>query len=367
MRLLCTLSLFGLSACASAAHQTATPTPPPPPLQEHVPPTEAADTRALIALFGSLIRQEYAHTGTAKRDAHPKGQGCVKARFTVRTGLASQFRYGVFAKPQSYRAWIRLSNGSPIPGSDAVGDARGMAIKVIGVKGRKLVPGEKSAQDFVMINHPVFFSGNARDYLDLNRALASGTQDAFFKTHPRDAKIVADITSHATQDLLAETFYSMSPYTLGPRYMKFRTLPVRCPQTAALPTYSGPIPNDPNYLGVRMSRDLTETGACFQLQIQLQTDAATQPIEDSSVEWSPAQAPFVSVADIVIPKQSFDSAAQQTFCENLSFSPWNGSIDLRPAGGINRIRLAVYAASSQLRHKLNRAPSQEPTGTETFK
>ncbi len=357
----CMLLLLGVSACAPGAQQKTAPTPPPPPLQERIPATEAADTTALIRLFSDHVRVAYARgVRPALRDVHPKAQGCVKARFTVRSGLAPQFRYGVFAKPQRYAAWIRFSNGSPTPQSDTVGDGRGMAIKVMGVTGRKLVPGEKFTQDFVMINNPVFFSPNARDYLGLNRALFGGNKAAFFKAHPLDAKILTAIASHVTQDLFAETFFSMSAYTLGPRYMKFRALSVRCPQGAGLPSYSGPLPNDPNYLRARMVRDLAAASACYQLQVQLQTDAATQPVEDPRIEWQASQAPFVTLADIIIPKQSFDSAAQQTYCENLSFTPWHGSVDLRPAGGINRIRLAVYQASTQLRRALNHVSSKEP-------
>ena len=358
---------FLLSACASAAHH-ARPTPPPPPLQEHIPPNEAADTTALIKLFSVLVRREYAGgIRPAPRDAHPKGQGCVKATFTVRNGLPRADHYGLFAAPKSYRAWIRLSSGSPIPQSDTIGDGRGMAIKVIGFKGPKLLPDEKYTQDFVMINHPVFFSKNARDYLELNRAVLNGTQKMFLETHPRDAEILSNTISHVTRDMFAETFFSMSPYTLGPHYMKFRALPVRCPQGPALPGYPGSIPNDPNFLRARMANDLAVADACYQLQIQMQTNAATQPIEDPTVEWKTSEAPFATVADIVIPEQTFASAAQQTFCDNLSFTPWHGSTDQRPVGGINRIRLAVYAASSALRHDLNRSLSKKPTGKETFK
>lgn len=360
-RFVWTFLLVGIAACAPTAQQKTVPTPPPPPLQEHIPATEAADTKALIQLFSGNVRAAYAHgERPALRDVHPKGHGCVKARFTVLSGLAPQFRYGVFAEPRSYSAVIRFSNGSPVPQSDTIGDGRGMAIKVMGVAGRKLVPGEKFTQDFVMINHPVFFSPNARDYLALNRALFGGNKAAFFKAHPLDGKIINAISAHVTQDLFAETFFSMSAYTIGPRYMKFRALPVRCPQGAALPSYSGALPNDPNYLRARMARDLRTANACYQLQVQLQTDAAAQPVEDPRVEWQASQAPFKTLADIVIPKQSFESAAQQTYCENLSFTPWHGSVDLRPAGGINRIRLAVYEASTQLRHSLNHVSAKEP-------
>ena len=356
--------LIGVVAACTAA----LPSPPQQPRQEHIPATESADTTALVQTFEKLVRTEYAHgVRPAPRDAHPKGQGCVRATFSVRADLPVELRHGVFANAKTYPAWIRYSNGSPKKQADRIGDGRGMAIKVMGVSGPKLVAGERFTQDFVMINNPVFFSANARDYVDLTRSTIDGTEASFFKTHPRDAAIVATIASHVTRDMFAETYSSMSPYAFGRRYMKFRALPAACTGTRpTLPAYAGPVPGNPEILRTRMTRDLTLGNVCFHLQIQLQTNAADQPVENATVEWQEREAPFVSAATIVIPKQRFDSAKQQTFCENLSYTPWHGSSDQRPAGGINRIRLAVYLASSALRHGLDHAQTLEPTGNETF-
>ena len=60
----------------------------------------------------------------------------------------------------------------------------------------------------------------------------------------------------------------------------------------------------------------------------------------------------------------FDGAAQQAFCENLSFTPWHSLPEHRPIGGIIRVRKAVYLAVSTLRHRLNQAPRVEPTAVE---
>ena len=360
--------LFLLIGAASPAASIGASSLPPVPQQEKIPASEAADTAALIETFTGLIRHEYqSGVRPAPRDAHPKAQGCVRGSFTVRSGLSSKFGYAVFASAKTYPTWIRFSNGNPQKQPDGIGDGRGMAIKVIGVTGPKLVPDEPSSQDFVMINFPVFFSANAHDYLEFGQALVGNTIPAFVKKHPRDAQIAHDTSSRVTRDMFAQTYFSMSPYTIGKRYMKFRTVPVRCQGGPALPDYPGALQTDPNFLRTRMALDLGAGSVCFQLQIQLQTDAATQPIENTTVEWNESQAPFVAVADIVIPKQTFTSDAQQTFCENLSYTPWHGSVDLRPVGGINRIRLAVYNASNALRHSLNKAPFVVPTGYEHFK
>ena len=37
-------------------------------------------------------------------------------------------------------------------------------------------------------------------------------------------------------------------------------------------------------------------------------------------------------------------------CENLFFTPWHGLQEHQPIGGINRLKLGVYDASSAFRH-----------------
>jgi len=116
----------------------------------------------------------------------------------------------------------------------------------------------------------------------------------------------------------------------------------------------------------RMVTWLDEKDACFKFAVQPQTDRVAQPVEDPTILWDPTKAPFVDVASIRIFKQTFNTEAQQTFCENLSFTPWHTLPAHRPAGGINRLRKGLYEAISKLRHKLNKAPRVEPTGNETF-
>lgn len=89
-------------------------------------------------------------------------------------------------------------------------------------------------------------------------------------------------------------------------------------------------------------------------------------VEDSRTEWTEAEAPFVKVATIVIPRQVFSTPAQDAFCEDLSFTPWHSLPEHRPLGGMNRVRRVVYEAISELRHTLNGTERREPSGDEVF-
>jgi catalase len=95
------------------------------------------------------------------RDAHAKTHGCVRATFDVDAGLLNELSQGVFVPRKRYKAWIRFSNGDSEINPDKTKDARGMAIKLTGVEGEKMLPEEKDAktQDFIMLNHPFFFNG----------------------------------------------------------------------------------------------------------------------------------------------------------------------------------------------------------------
>jgi hypothetical protein len=119
--------------------------------------------------------------------------------------------------------------------------------------------------------------------------------------------------------------------------------------------------DDANFLRLNLVRHLAERGAEFDFMVQRRTRPDAMPVEDPTVEWRESDSPFVPVARITIPKQTFDSPEQMTFCENLSFSPWHCVAEHRPLGGLNRLRRTVYDTISRVRHELNHAPRKEPT------
>ena len=122
---------------------------------------------------------------------------------------------------------------------------------------------------------------------------------------------------------------------------------------------------DPNYLRKAMAATLTADDACFEFLVQTR-QSSSMKVEDSKTEWKESEAPFIKVATITIPRQTFDSAAQMAFCDNLSFTPWHALPQHRPLGGVNRVRRTVYERISNRRHELNHVPREEPTGDETF-
>ncbi|MCW3066834.1 MAG: Catalase, partial [Solirubrobacterales bacterium] len=113
--------------------------------------------------------------GAQGRALHRKAHGGVEAELEVRDGLPPEARAGLFAAPGRYRAYVRFSNGLGMHQPDWMPDVRGLAVKVLGVPGRKLIPGLEDAttQDFLLITTPSLPFSNVDDFIAFVRAAES--------------------------------------------------------------------------------------------------------------------------------------------------------------------------------------------------
>jgi catalase len=323
---------------------------------EEVPANEDAATHQLVRLIEETVRAE-AKNGSARRDAHPKAHGCVQAEFRVLDKLQKEVRVGIFGEARAYPAWIRYSNGSGKVQDDSDGDARGMAIKLMGVE-----RSDSSTQDFLMINHPVFFVRNAADYVEFQKAFSEDSPLKFFfpglnpfNFRLHEFRIANAIRGTKVNNPLNTRYWSTTPYRFGDTAMKFSAR-----------SCSGASPfvetSSPDFLRENMQKHLAQSEACFDFLVQLRKGSSEMLIEDPTLEWSEKDSPFIPVARITIPAQAFISPEQIEFCESLSFTPWHAIPEHRPLGGINRIRKTVYDTISRVRHELNGDKRHEPAG-----
>ena len=105
------------------------------------------------------------------RPLHRKTLAALHARFDV--GEAPRdLRHGLFAEPGSYDAFARFSSGAAQARNDRVADVRGLAVKVLGVAGPKVIPGLESAstQDFLAILSPTFPFKDPAAFVEIGRA-----------------------------------------------------------------------------------------------------------------------------------------------------------------------------------------------------
>ncbi len=364
--------LVSLSGCSFAGKAPAAPENE---FGERVLPEEGALNKEIADLSVATLKKEYvAAKGPMPRDVHAKAHGCVRAIFTVNKDVPADFRAGVFAEPgKEYPAWIRFSNGSAKAQADGKGDARGMAIKLMGVEGDKLLESERTAktQDFLLITHDAFFVKDGKDYADFFRLIARGSNPAWFFfgrlpwrwTEFRAASQLVKKGKRMINPLFAP-YFSATPYLLGDIHaIKYAVLPC-----AVSPERRNRFAHSPDYLRLNMRRSLdVKEGApaCFQFMVQRRSEPKSMSVEDSRVPWDQEKSPFVPVATLAIPVQGFDGEAPMRFCENLSFTPWHSLPAHRPLGNINRTRKSVYEAVSAFRHEFNHVSRREPDAGES--
>ncbi|MBI5246903.1 MAG: catalase family protein [Elusimicrobia bacterium] len=333
-------------------------------------PDEDALNKEIAELSVAVLRKDgSARKDVMTRDVHAKHHGCLRATFKVNEDIPAEYRSGVFAVPgKEYAAWIRFSNGSQRIQADKTGDARGMAVKLMGVDGEKLLDGEKNAgtQDFLLINHDAFFVKDGRDYAEFFRLLAKGSSPVwfFFGRLPwrwTEFNAVGRIRSNGKKMVnpLLSPYFSATPYRLGDgAVVKYSARP--CEQKTDGRNY---FPDSPDYLRLNMKRSLDAREGkpvCFQFMIQKRGEPREMSVEDSRIPWDQAKSPFTPVASVNIPAQDFSSEAQMRQCENFSFTPWHSLPAHRPLGNINRTRKAVYEAISAYRHGANHESRREP-------
>jgi hypothetical protein len=344
---------------------------------EEIPDGEAQQIANIVDLTAKQMRMRYPEGKRTLRGVHPKDHGCVTAKFEVLCDLPAEYAVGVFQPGAFYDAFIRFSNAEVRVGPDSTRDAagkpthgsRGMAVKLIGVQGKSLLPLHGAlTQDFVMVNQPSFAFANVEDYEALSQILVDNDDQAakFFrririgtpeqqKRAQRTLQIVGRIRANVVDgdtgafsqppaSPVDNPYFSASPFMFGNgRVMKFRAAPVDR-------KLDPPNVDDPSYLRTALINRLETDTVVFEFAIQVrdpsQLDIATD-IENASTEWSDE---YISVARITIPPQDFDSPEQRVKCERLFFTPWHGITEHRPLGGINRLRKAVYESSTRHRN-----------------
>lgn len=308
-------------------------------------------------LFGRVMRSRAAPP--TRRAVFLKPHGCAIAKFDIPADLPSRFKVGLFATPGPHDAWVRLSSDTTPTRSDRDNNTIGLAVKVLGVPGTKILAGEEGFQthDFLMQNIDVFFVDTAADFLEFTQAALGGRLDPYLAAHPRFDQILKDMEK-PVENVLGSRYWSTQPYRFGDRgdYAKYTARPCAAPPAEAIP---GDSPDAANYLRKRLERDLAANEACFELQVQLRgEDKAAFPLDQATVPWSESVSVPQTVAKVTLAKQ--DIVANEAACENMSFNPWHALPEHRPVGSVNKARGIVYKKLADERRTKNNIPIQEP-------
>src|SRR5262249_53355444 len=138
--------------------------------KEQIKPDEAQQ----FAKFAQDIQsiQQTLGAGQVHRGFHAKPHAAMSAELTVLPDLPEYARAGLFKESKTYKAVVRFSNGVGKIQNDSLPDVRGLAVKVLGVSGKKLLEGEENAstQDFLCTNGPVSLARNGAQFMAFARA-----------------------------------------------------------------------------------------------------------------------------------------------------------------------------------------------------
>jgi hypothetical protein len=291
--------------------------------------------------------------------------GCVHGVFAVLPGLDPDLKVGLFDEGRSFPAWVRFSNQNNSVSPDRKPDIRGVAIKLMGVGGTKLIDSDPgcTTHDFILISDGRFVTRYVAEFDGLVEGMMGSRLRLgwYFLTHPRVLRnLVTSLKKYANP--LDIRYFSVAPYLFGARAVKYSLTP-RNVGEATVPAHSSPHTAKPgdDYLKQAMVDQLSAGQAVFDFAVQFQMDAYTMPVEDPGIAWNEKDSPFLKVATLTIPAQVFDTAERAEFGDNLSFNPWRCLAEHRPLGGISRARRQVYQALSKFRHEHNRAVQAEPS------
>ena len=316
--------------------------------------------QSYVRIFEAHFERHYLSKGLRpQRAIHAKSHGYLSCDFEVIDHGEPDFRHGIFKQPGAYRAIVRISNGDGPPGPDTNRIASvGFAIKVLGVTEQKYLAAQREdCQDFLFLNQPAYISADVRDYKSLMAAIDGGPFDQLLALIRNLRGILYRLKASPKDDPLNSNFWGVAPFKLGEGAVKYLIRPSQPERKQAHQLGD-------NYLTELVKAHIRDRDANFDFFLQRRlldgSEAKDMPIEDYSVAWSETRSVPVRVARLLIPAQKVgDSFSQQ---EDLSFSPWNTTYDLRPLGSLNRARKVIYEFSAGARSQTSDVQATSPYG-----
>jgi hypothetical protein len=321
--------------------------------------------RSLLMQADAAARQQQ----PLGRGTHVKGV-CARAQLEVfdvtvgrDRGLAARLAKGIFAKPGVYPAMVRFANADANKNSDFKADVRSLSFSVdLAGNGAGIPAANVGRQDFSMQNAPTLPINDAPAFLSTIKVMtasnpAAGLRSLAFRDKLRVLRTLALAQLQARQTITPYQqlrYWSTVPFRHGPNdVVKYSATPSS--DNPARPLQR----SNPNGLQDELIRHLEEDGrmSSFEFGLQfLDADRMTYWgkhldadfwIENASVEWNEAQAPFHTVARLtLLPKsQLAPDAADATYIDVTG----NATPDSTPMGSINRARHRAEVASRKAR------------------
>jgi hypothetical protein len=335
---------------------------------------EKADIEAIVEK--SLLMQANAAAKQQRslcRGTHAKGV-CARAQFEVfdvtlghEPALATRLAKGIFAKPGVYPAVLRFANADASVNSDFKPDVRSLSFSV-DLARDGIVPSDAKPrrQDFSMQNATTLPINDSPAFVATISMLTAsspilGLWSLAFRDKLRVVRtlVLAEMQARQTIKPYQQLrYWSTVPFRHGPiDVVKFSAAP--SPDNPARPLQR----SNPKGLQDELIRHLKEDSrmSSFDFGVQfLDADKMTYWgklrdagfwIENASVEWSEAEAPFHTVARLtLLPNSQLPSEESEAIYFDVT---GNSTPDSAPLGSINRARWPAEAASRKARTQMD--------------
>jgi hypothetical protein len=331
--------------------------------------TEQSDIEEITAK--SLLMQTNAAKAQLRslcRGTHASGV-CVRAQFEIfdvaakhPPELAARLAKGIFAKPGIYPAVVRFANADASINSDFKADVRSLSFSVDLTRNGTASVGDSPRQDFSMQNATTLPINDSPAFLATIKVLtASNPLGGLWSLPFKDKlKVVRTLTLAELQarqrirPYQQLRYWSTVPFCHGPGdVVKFSAIP--SPDNSARPLQK----SNPRGLQDELVRHISEDSemSWFDFAVQLldigkmtywgRTRDASFWIENASVAWNEAEAPFHVIARLALLRNSQLSleASTATYFDVTN----NSTPDSRPVGSINRARCPAEVASRKAR------------------
>ena len=285
------------------------------------------------------------------RTFHRHLYAMMRCTLTIDAALAEDVAHGLFATPGRCDGWVRFS--SAFFSSEWMPDAKGMAVKLLGVPGETCLPETAGEHDFVMVSSPTVWFGTEALMMEYARkvrgSMGSSPTPKLFDAvplaflfpggNPLNARwnMVRLATTYLWQSLACRdpvryAYFTVTAFRLGRGEMKlcFRPVPTRGLRLSG------------GYVD-RLKQRLDAGPVEFDLLVQPRTMPAEEPIDDATVLW---RSPWVKVGRLAIPPQTFDTEERRRLGERISYSPWNCLKAHEPLGSMNAARQLAYGNSA---------------------
>ncbi len=334
------------------------------------PARETADIEMIVEKSLLMQANAAAHEGRPLcRGTHAKGI-CARARFEVfdatagrEPALGTRLAKGIFARPGVYPAVVRFANADPNMNSDFKPDVRSLSFSVdLAGDGANAFPANGGRQDFSLQNATTLPINDSAAFVAIMKVLTASNQAAGLWALPFSDKLRVLRTLTLAE---LQACQKIRPYQ---QLRYWSTVPFRHGATdivkfSAKPSADNPAAtlrrNSASGLQDELDRHLREDArmSAFDFAIQfLDVDRMTYWrkrrnadfwIENASVEWNEAEAPFHTVARLALlpcSRLSPEESDAAYFDVTGHSTP-----DSTPVGSINRARWPAELASRKAR------------------